>query len=156
MPSLVATTSALARKPCVSTHYVLTNFLWYMLRGWEKWPTDDFPPPLGQIPKFYHILFFIASLSLHSHCVNLCPKFLLHSWWWQHIQTLFLRSLPHSKPINNCNIYAMDDDQLKWFSQKYSPKTSRYIFELSDLSKLMCHKLTYCHSLFHRNINILN
>ena len=26
MPSLVATTSALARKPCVSTHYVRTNF----------------------------------------------------------------------------------------------------------------------------------
>ena len=25
MPSLVATTSALARKPCVSTHYVRTN-----------------------------------------------------------------------------------------------------------------------------------
>ena len=27
MPSLVATTSALARKPCVSTHYVRTNIL---------------------------------------------------------------------------------------------------------------------------------
>ena len=26
MPSLVATTSALARKPCVSTHYVRTNY----------------------------------------------------------------------------------------------------------------------------------
>ena len=27
MPSLVATTSVLARKPCVSTHYVRTNIL---------------------------------------------------------------------------------------------------------------------------------
>ena len=26
MPSLVATTYALARKPCVSTHYVRTNY----------------------------------------------------------------------------------------------------------------------------------
>ena len=28
MPSLVATTSALTRKPCVRTHYVCTNYCW--------------------------------------------------------------------------------------------------------------------------------
>ena len=35
MPSLVATTTALARKPCVSTHYIRTNldvfpYLYYL------------------------------------------------------------------------------------------------------------------------------
>ena len=33
MPSLVATTSTLARKPCVRTHYVRTNGLFYLKQG---------------------------------------------------------------------------------------------------------------------------
>ena len=40
MPSLVATTSALARKPCVSTHYVRTNVVWDIVRGYSTVQTS--------------------------------------------------------------------------------------------------------------------
>ena len=41
-----------------------STFLWYMFRGWGKWPSDGPPPLLGQIPKFDHNLFLTDSLIL--------------------------------------------------------------------------------------------